>query len=94
MWYCGVGSGHLNLQRDTHSRRQWKQSCWAEKHHNSASSLNLTTIDNLEHVALMAIILGCYPLVIVKELTSTWKFGVGVGGGGGVGISALTIYAL
>ena len=40
-----------------------------EEHHNAAASLNLT-IDNLEHVALVAITLGYDPLTTIKELPS------------------------
>ena len=53
------------------SHGQWKQSCWIEEHHNSADSLNLT-IDNLEHVALVATALGYDPLNTAKELPSLW----------------------
>ena len=70
-WYRVVASGHPDLQRDTPSHRQWKQSCWMEEHHYSAASLNLT-IDNLEHVALVAITLGYDPLTTVKESQSIW----------------------
>ena len=42
-----------------------------EEHHYSAASLNLA-IDNLEHVALVAITLGYDPLTTVKESQSIW----------------------
>ena len=42
-----------------------------EEHHYSAASLNLT-IDNLEHVALVAITLGYDPLTTVTESQSIW----------------------
>ena len=42
-----------------------------EEHHYSAASLNLT-IDNLEHVALVAINLDYDPLTTVKESQSIW----------------------
>ena len=66
-----MASGHPDLQRNTLSPRQWKQSCWMEEHHYSAAPLNLT-IDNLEHAALMAITLGYDPLTTVKESQSIW----------------------
>ena len=71
MWYRGVASGHPDLQRDTPSHRQWKQSCWMEEHHYSAVPLNLT-MDNLEHVALVAITLAYDSLTTVKESQSIW----------------------
>ena len=42
-----------------------------EEYHYLAASLNLT-IDNLEHVTLVAITLGYDPLTTVKESQSLW----------------------
>ena len=60
-------------QRDTPSHRQCRKAKLLnhgmEEHHYSAASLNLT-IDNLEHVALVAITLGYDPLTTVKESQS------------------------
>ena len=73
-WYRGVASGLPDLQRDTPSHRQWKQSCWIMEWRNITIRqlpLNLT-IDNLEHVALVAITLGYDPLTTVKESQSIW----------------------
>ena len=63
-----VASGHADLQRDTHSRRQWKQHCW----------MNLK-IDNLEHVALVAIIWAtssdhCHGITIHVEIGELSKY--------------------
>ena len=63
-----VASGHPDLQRDTHSHRQWKQRCWM-----------YLKIDNLEHVALVAIIwatssIHCHGFTIDMEIGELSKF--------------------
>ena len=70
-WYRGVASDHPDLQRAPPHTASESEVQVLNGGTYSAASLNLT-IDNLEHVALVAITLGYDPPITVKESRSIW----------------------